>query len=146
MNIKSKDVYMKNNILPEVWGPSGWRFMHFVALGYPDNPSEQDKLSYKQFYESLSEVLPCQSCADHYKENITRVPIDENLKDRDSLLKWTFDIHNEVNKLHGKKILSYEEALELYTKKQFPVLHTLYKVFAVIAILLFIYFAIIYKH
>ena len=136
---------MKNNILPEVWGPSGWKFMHYVALGYPDDPTEKDKSSYKDFYESLSDILPCQGCANHYKENITKFPIDSSLKDRDSLLHWTVDIHNEVNKQTGKKILSYDDALELYTKKQFPVLETLCKVLVLIAILIFLYFVILHN-
>ena len=23
---------------PDVWGPHGWKFLHFVAVGYPDFP------------------------------------------------------------------------------------------------------------
>mgnify|MGYP001156963247 FL=1 len=136
---------MKNNLLPEVWGPSGWRFMHYVALGYPDEPTEHDRMSYKRFYESLVDVLPCQGCANHYKENIANVPIDDHLKDRESLLRWTFDIHNEVNKLKGKPILSYEDALKLYTQKQFPALDVLCKVLVLLAILVFLYFLILHK-
>jgi len=136
---------MKNNLLPEVWGPSGWRFMHYVALGFPDEPTERDRMSYKRFYESLVDVLPCQGCANHYKENIANVPIDDHLKDRDSLLRWTFDIHNEVNKLKGKPILSYEDALKLYTQKQFPALDVLCKVLVLLAILIFLYFLILHK-
>ena len=136
---------MKNNLLPEVWGPSGWRFMHYVALGYPDEPTEHDRMSYKLFYESLVDVLPCQGCANHYKENIANVPIDDHLKDRESLLRWTFDIHNEVNKLKGKPILSYEDALKLYTQKQFPALDVLCKLLVLLAILVFLYFLILHK-
>lgn len=137
---------MKNNIIPEVWGPSGWRFIHYVALGYPDDPSEYDKMSYKRYYESLADVLPCQGCADHYKKNIAKMPIDSHLKDRESLLRWTFDIHNEVNQFKGKPILDYEDALKLYTQKQFPVLEVLYKLLVLITIITFLYFFILHKH
>ena len=91
------------------------------------------------------DVLPCQGCANHYKENIANVPIDDHLKDRESLLRWTFDIHNEVNKLKGKPILSYEDALKLYTQKQFPALDVLCKVLVLLAILVFLYFLILHK-
>ena len=111
---------MKNNILPEVWGPHGWAFMHYVALGYPDQPTEKDKSSYQNFYESLSNVLPCQGCADHYKDTISQFPVTNHLQDRESLLRWSFDIHNTVNQRLGKPVLSYENALKLYTRKQFP--------------------------
>ena len=31
---------------PNVWGPYGWKFIHYVTLGYPNNPSNEDKLKY----------------------------------------------------------------------------------------------------
>jgi hypothetical protein len=134
---------MKNNLLPEVWGPHGWTFMHYVALGYPDQPTEDDKTSYQNFYESLSNVLPCQGCADHYKETILQFPVKDHLKDRESLLRWSFDIHNTVNKQLGKPVLSYDNALQLYTKKQFPNIKFLCKLLILIAILVVLYFVIV---
>ena len=41
---------MKNSIKPSIWGPHGWKFLHYVSLGYPDSPSYEDKSNYKQFY------------------------------------------------------------------------------------------------
>jgi hypothetical protein len=130
---------MTNNILPDVWGPHGWKFIHFVALGYPDNPSEETKKHYQQFFESIQFILPCQSCATHYQKNIQRVPISEYLKDRDTLMRWTIDLHNEVNKQQQKPTLSYEEALKLYTERQYPVLDALWKPCLLILLLIVIY-------
>jgi hypothetical protein len=124
---------MTNNILPKIWGPHGWKFMHFVALGYPDTPTDQDKSSYQRFFESLQDVLPCQSCANHYQETLRKYPID--LSNRESLLQWTFTIHNEVNRKTGKPLLSHEDALGLYTHTQFPFL----KIIGLILILILMY-------
>ena len=44
-------------IKPEFWGPPGWKFMHYISLGYPIHPSENDKLNYKNFYYSLQYIL-----------------------------------------------------------------------------------------
>jgi hypothetical protein len=118
---------MKNNLQPDVWGPSGWNFMHYVALGYPDTPTSEDKDNYKLFYESLGHVLPCQGCATHYKDTLTNVPVTPHLDSREDLLRWTFDIHNLVNARLEKPQLSYEDALLLYTHKQFPVFDVLWK-------------------
>ena len=41
---------MKNSIKPNIWGPFGWKFMHYVSFGYPDKPTTQDKQNYKNFY------------------------------------------------------------------------------------------------
>ena len=105
---------MSQNIKPSVWGPHGWKFMHFVSLGYPDDPSQEDKRLYKEFYESLQHILPCGACAQNYKLNLQEMPIDNALDSRDTLIKWVIDIHNKVNQETGKKTLDHEEALNLY--------------------------------
>jgi hypothetical protein len=105
---------MKNNIKPKIWGPCGWNFIHYVALGYPTEPTENDKENYKNFFYSLQHILPCQKCADNFKENIEKHPIDNYLDNQNSLTKWTFDIHNMVNKENNKPILSYDEAINIY--------------------------------
>ena len=33
------------------WGEYLWHTIHFVALGYPNNPSDIDKKNYKNFFE-----------------------------------------------------------------------------------------------
>jgi hypothetical protein len=128
-----------NNILPDVWGPHGWKFMHFVALGYPDRPDESTRKQYQEFFESFQHVLPCQSCATHYQESLQRVPVSEHLKDRDTLLRWTFDLHNDVNKHKGKSVLSYDEALKLYTERQYPLFDYLWKLLVLLVILVLVY-------
>ena len=57
---------------PEIWGPHGWKFMHYISLGYPINPTSKDKINYKNFYYSLQDILPCEKCAINYQKNITR--------------------------------------------------------------------------
>jgi hypothetical protein len=101
-------------ITQKTWGPYGWKFIHMVALAYPNNPTNEDKENYKIFFTILGNVLPCQLCADHYKQNLINFPLTEYiLSSRDTVLKWTIDIHNEVNKSIGKKILDYDEAITL---------------------------------
>ena len=112
---------MSQNIKPSVWGPHGWKFMHFVSLGYPDNPSQGDKRQYKEFYESLQHILPCGACAQNYKLNLQEMPIDNSLDSRDALIKWVIEIHNKVNQETGKKTLDHEAALNLYLKQQSPI-------------------------
>ena len=87
---------MKNSIKPKIWGPHGWKFLHYVSLGYPEKPTDKEKIYYKNFYYSLQNVLPCEKCAQNYKKNIIEYPIDNHLQNRDSLVKWVIDIHNKV--------------------------------------------------
>ena len=100
---------------PDVWGPHGWKFLHFLALAYPLEPTEDNKKHYKQFFELLQFMLPCSICANNFKRHIeTDLPIsDEVLKNRDNFVKWSIDLHNIVNKETGKREIPHEEALNL---------------------------------
>ena len=131
---------MSQNIKPSVWGPPGWKFMHYVSLGYPDAPNETDKQQYKEFYESLQHVLPCHTCAQNYKDNLRTMPIDDALGSRDSLIKWVIDIHNKVNIETGKKQLDYNEALNLYLTQQSPLLDYGYKILILLIFLGILYY------
>lgn len=99
---------------PDKWGVHGWKFIHHIALGYPNNPSENEKNNYKSFFILLGNVLPCNICSEHYYENLLRHPLtDDVFSSKINLINWTIDMHNEVNKKNGKKIYKYDEALEL---------------------------------
>lgn len=131
---------MKNSIKPKIWGPHGWKFLHYVSLGYPDNPTEEDKRNYKDFFTSLRYVLPCEKCAQNYKHNLAKYPIDNHLHNRDTLFKWAIDVHNEVNEELDKPTLQYDEAIELYSKEESKVLDYCFKFLVLIAILVFLFF------
>ena len=97
---------------PDVWGPHGWKFIHFITMGYPDEPTIEDKKTYKNFFEMLGNVIPCRICGDHYKSHLKKHPIDnEILRNKESLMKWGVNIHNIVNKNNGKKVYSPEEGI-----------------------------------
>jgi len=104
---------------PKDWGPHGWKFIHFVTLGYPDNPSDEDKLNYKKFLTSIKNILPCSFCSNHYKQNLIDNPLDNNaLSSRINLINWGIKVHNAVNKSNGKKEYSLEEGLEIIKNNQ----------------------------
>jgi hypothetical protein len=98
-------------ITPEVWGPHGWKFIHYVTLAYPENPTPAQKEKYKAFLVLLKDVLPCSLCANHYAENLQKLPLsDEVLSSKENLIKWGIDIHNIVNESKNKPIVKYTEA------------------------------------
>ena len=127
------------SIGPNIWGPHGWKFMHYVSLGYPQQPTENDKRNYKDFYTSLQYVVPCATCQGNYKKNLSELPIDNALQSRDSLVKWVIDVHNKVNKETNKRELRYDEAIQLYLTEEQPVLEYCFKILVLIIILYFLY-------
>lgn len=100
----------KTSINPEIWGPHGWKFLHYVTLGYPENPTNIDKNNYAIFFKSLTSVLPCEKCSMNFKKNIREFPIENYLDSKENLIDWLIKIHNLVNQELNKDILSNEKA------------------------------------
>lgn len=98
-----------------IWGPHFWYVIHLVAFSYPDKPNDLHKLSYKNFFESFANVLPCQNCRDHYKTHLSKHPITPYLDNSILLNKWVIELHNRVNQSLNKPTMSYESVLRLYT-------------------------------
>jgi len=99
---------------PNTWGPWGWKFIHKIAKSYYSNPTSEQKEDYKNFFITLGKVLPCTKCSENYAHHLEKYPLtDTVLANDDNLLRWTIDIHNEVNKINNKKVYSYDEAINL---------------------------------
>ena len=95
---------------PDVWGPHGWKFIHFITLGYPMKPSNEIKKQYFDFFSCLSNVIPCKICEKHFKEHIKLYPLtDEILSNKLLFIKWGIDMHNLVNQSNNKKMFSFNE-------------------------------------
>jgi hypothetical protein len=99
---------------PKIWGSAGWKFLHSITLHYPDNPSQQDKKNYKNFFESLQFTIPCEKCQKHYQENLQKYSLDNALDNKESFFDWLVDIHNGVNIKNNKKVLSYDKVKRIY--------------------------------
>ena len=99
---------------PDVWGPHGWKFIHYIMLAYPEKPTAIQKQHYLEFFTLLKYVIPCHVCAKHYEENLKNLPINDIvLSSRENMVKWSIDIHNLVNESKNKPILDYEEAYKM---------------------------------
>ncbi len=99
---------------PDIWGPPGWKFIHYVTMGYPNYPTDDIKKKYYNYFHALKHVIPCGICSSHFTENLETLPLtDEVLSSRENLMKWRIDIHNIVNKKNNKKVYDYTEAMIL---------------------------------
>ena len=104
------------HIPPEVWGPFFWHTIHITALGYPSEPSYAHKKAAKEFFESLKVLIPCPICKDHYVGHFEKYPIGPHLDRRSDLFRWTILLHNEVNKMLGKREYSETEVIQYYSR------------------------------
>jgi FAD-linked sulfhydryl oxidase len=92
---------------PSVWGPLFWTTMHIVSLGFPTNPTDDEKEAASAFFSSLQFMIPCPICKEHYASFLKGMPIAT--QSRDTLINWVFDLHNKVNQQLGKPAISFEQ-------------------------------------
>lgn len=102
---------MPGHISPNVWGPILWTTMHLIALGYPKEPTFSEKRAAKEFYESLTHLIPCPICKLHYQQHVIDNPLTPSLDSRHDLFQWTVKIHNLVNKELGKPECTEQDAM-----------------------------------
>lgn len=100
--IFSENDYNSNEgMMTSIWGPPFWHILHTISFNYPVNPTESDKKNYLIFFNQLIYVLPCKSCRDNLK-----VTSNFNLdvfKNRYTLSKYIYDLHEIINDRLGKK-------------------------------------------
>lgn len=99
---------------PKVWGRFFWTTLHLAALGYPDNPTQDDVATYSTFIKYFGKVLPCKNCTHNYERHIGKFPLANALSNREKLFAWTVDLHNIVSREQHKGEWTYEYAREFY--------------------------------
>lgn len=98
---------------PDVWGPHGWKFIHYITLGYPEDPDENDKKNYYNFFETLKNVIPCSLCGNNYIEHLKINPLTNKiLSNKMKFIEWGINMHNLTNKENNKKIFSFKEGFD----------------------------------
>ena len=102
---------------PKVWGPHAWFFLQSISLNYPENPTDNDKKIYKDFFLSLKNLLPCEKCRNHYNINLNKHNIDDYLTNNQTLLQWTLNIQNELKGENNNKTCSLEECVDYYNNQ-----------------------------
>ena len=111
-----KDYMSGDGMLTTVWGPAAWHLLHTISFNYPTNPTRENKKHYKEYVESLTNVLPCKYCRMNLKNNLKAHPIQMcHMKNRETFSKYIYNLHEIVNKMLGKKSgLSYCDVRERY--------------------------------
>ena len=106
---------------PKKLGKYFWTTLHLTALGFPESPTTEDRLIYKQYFEKFGQVLPCIKCKNNYARHFGELPIDVYLFGRAQLFDWSVKFHNIVNKELHKHVWTYDEAWNWYTQDLYNV-------------------------
>ena len=110
------DYHSGDGMMTSVWGPPLWHVLHTMSFNYPVDPTDEQKKHYFNFYSNLKNVLPCRYCRENLTNNLTKLPLTiEVFKNRDTLSKYVYDLHEIVNTMLGKTSgLLYEDVRDRY--------------------------------
>ncbi len=101
-------------MLPNIWGPSLWTYLHLLSANYPEDPSKNEKNYMKNFIKYLGHTLPCDICKNHYFEFMTEKRVNIGVTNKKELLELFWNLHNNVNVINNKPELNLEDFLKLY--------------------------------
>lgn len=96
------------------WGPPGWKFLHTITFNY--KPTEDNKIKYKIFFDTLGSVLPCPYCCTSFSVYAKAIPIQEYLDSTQGLTYWLYVIHNLVNQKVCKPLSPFKDVVIEYEK------------------------------
>jgi hypothetical protein len=110
MVFTEKDYNASDGMMTLIWGPPMWHLLHTISFNYPPHPTKKQQTDYYAFYSNLKNILPCKYCRENLTNNLKKLPLTKSVfKNRETLSKWVYDLHEIVNTMLGKKSnLTYE--------------------------------------
>lgn len=112
------DLLLKKHLL--------WHIIHYLTFIYPDNPSEEEKNIFSNFFVlHLQNTLSCKPCQEKYNKQINEINLDFLFSSKKNLFNFFVDLHNEIstkkNRIGGviHETYNYEEIEEFYKKYDF---------------------------
>ena len=117
MSVFNKEHFNSGDgMLTSVWGPPLWHSLHTISFNYPVKPTKEQKENYFNYFKCLESVLPCKYCRDNYTKNLKTLKFGKShFKNRETLSKFVYNLHENVNTNLGKKSgLSYEQVRDRY--------------------------------
>jgi hypothetical protein len=102
-------------------GPGIWFTMHTNAVNAITDPI---KLSFETNINAICDNFKCKKCQLHFRKFIDTHPFHKYWNIHDELgrdigfFKWTWELHNEVNKFLGKYQPSLQEAYDFFSNNE----------------------------
>ena len=94
-------------------GPGSWYLIHLTAA---NAKTDKQIEAVHELLKMISNHFFCLRCRDHFKSNMDKFP-PPLVNKYNELFIWTVEMHNRVNVLNDKLIVSYRNALDYYVGK-----------------------------
>ena len=102
--------YSKRNVTCEELGVHTWTVLHSVAAAYANYPNETEKRNVERVFNGLMHVYPSRNTV--MKEIVEDTPLEHG--SREELVYYLCDIHNQMNKVLGKKRFPCKNAFDIW--------------------------------
>ena len=116
MVFNEEDYDSGDGMMTSVWGPPLWHTLHTISFNYPVKPTIKQAKQYMDWFKNLGYILPCKYCRDNLVKNLKKLPLEPKVfKNRNSLSRYVYELHEIVNTMLGKKSgLTYEDVRDRY--------------------------------
>jgi hypothetical protein len=94
---------------PKIWGPHYWFFLHTIAITFPHHPNAITKKKYYDLIQNLPLFIPQEEVSSYFSKLLDAYPVTPYLDNRESIVRWTWFIHNKINEKLEKPKISLEE-------------------------------------
>jgi len=115
LNVLDDTDESNNGFSGDIWGSCLWFVLHIISFNYPKNPTNKDIIHYYTFFKMIQHILPCAMCRKHLKENYKKNFSINVFKNRKSLSRYVYKLHNIVNKqLNKTNIPTFNDVANFY--------------------------------
>jgi hypothetical protein len=94
----SLPVALIQSVKPEETMAKIWGYLLSIAKHFPNQPSFQEVIYYRDFFLSLQNVMPFRSERKKYTEQFQKIPIDRYMISNEFLQQWVTLMYQEVRK------------------------------------------------
>jgi hypothetical protein len=105
---------------PKIWGPHYWFFLHTIAMSYPKFPNAVTKKKYYEFIQNIPLFIPVEQIAGKFSKLLDQYPVQPYLDNRESIVRWTWFIHNKINEELEKPKISLNDFYVKYYEEYKP--------------------------
>ena len=111
----ASDEEMAESLAMSKVGPGMWYVTHKKAA---EATTAAKKREFEEYVEWLKQNIPCAKCKAHFIQLNEQYPLSEYSSMNQGYARWSWIIHNAVNNVLGKPIVTWESFVAMYLEKK----------------------------
>lgn len=101
-----KQIYYSDKLFWNVY----WYQLHILSIEYPENPTDDDKHEISKLIRIMKQDgIPCNMCRQHFILWLQLNPGNFHLESKNKLIRFFFELHNDINNKNQKHIFTEKE-------------------------------------